>query len=156
MYFVSKNESCKYVVLGDLDNDGSLELGYENTNLTECYIKWGNGHSVEIDLFENSLRIGIEYDGYQHKKKRQAERDQTKNDLLHKYSDDIGIALFIRIREKGLPHLKYYVNQEQIICEKYRGNYKFLIPVIQQLVILINNRLQLNIKFVRIMFKNYK
>ena len=48
-YFVSKNESCKYVVLGDLDNDGSLDLGYENTNLKECYIKWGNGQETLLE-----------------------------------------------------------------------------------------------------------
>ena len=48
-YFVSKNESCKYVVLGDLDNDGSLDLGYENTKLTECYIKWGNGQETLLE-----------------------------------------------------------------------------------------------------------
>lgn len=56
------------------------------------------------------------------------------------------MSLFIRIREKGLPELQYHENQELIICEKYSNNFEFIIPAIQQLITLINNRMQLNIK----------
>lgn len=56
------------------------------------------------------------------------------------------MALFIRIRERGLPELQYHENQELIICEKHRNSFKFLIPAIQELIILINNRMQLNLK----------
>ena len=105
-----------------------------------------NGHRTEIDLLENSLLIGIEFDGNHHKKRKQVKRDQTKNDLLHKHRETIDMSLFIRIREKGLPELQYHENQELIICGKYKGNFKFLIPAIQQLITLINNRMQLDIK----------
>ena len=105
-----------------------------------------NGHRTEIDLFESSLLIGIEFDGNPHKKRKQVKRDQTKNDLLHKHRETIDMSLFIRIREKGLPELQYHENQELIICGKYRVNFKFLIPAIQQLITLINNQMQLNIR----------
>ncbi|KOP78151.1 hypothetical protein AMS59_13720 [Lysinibacillus sp. FJAT-14745] len=109
-------------------------------------ITWEKGHRIEIDLFECSLFIGIEFDGNHHKKRIQVRRDQTKNDLLYKHRETIGMALFIRIRERGLPELQYHENQELIICEKHRNSFIFLIPAIQQLITLINNRMQLNIK----------
>lgn len=66
--------------------------------------------------------------------------------MLNKHHKTIGMSLFIRIREKGLPELQYHENQELIICGKHRDSFKFLIPAIQQLITLINNRMQLNIK----------
>lgn len=109
-------------------------------------ITWESGRRIEIDLLESSLLIGIEFDGNYHKKRKQVKRDQTKNNLLSKHHKTIGMSLFIRIREKGLPGLQYHKNQELIICGKHRHNFKFLIPAIQQLITLINKQMHLNIR----------
>ena len=133
----SKSEKLLRLILNEIIGDFAKK---------HLDIKWKSGRRIEIDLLERSLLIGIEFDGNYHKKREQVERDQTKNDLLNKHHKTIGMSLFIRIREKGLPELQYHENQELIICGKHRDSFKFLIPAIQQLITLINNRMQLNIK----------
>lgn len=133
----SRSERLLKLILNEIV--GNFDKKYLN-------ITWENGHRIEIDLLESSLLIGIEFDGNYHKKRKQVKRDQTKNDLLHEHRKTIGMSLFIRIREKGLPELQYHENQELIICGKYSNNFEFIIPAIQQLITLINNHMQLNIK----------
>lgn len=104
-------------------------------------LKWPSGHKVEIDLYKQSLKIAIEYDGYQHEDR--AKSDQDKNDMLYGHKD---ISLFIRIREKGLEQLNYHERQFAIECEKHESSYNFLIPAIQEALQIIIKECNLSVK----------
>lgn len=136
-YKFSKSEQLLKFILNEIIGDFSKKY---------IDITWKSGQRMEVDLYEPTLRIGIEFDGKHHQEKIQIKRDQTKNDMLHKHRKTIGMSLFIRIRERGLPELNYHENQVFIICGKHRNDFTFLIPAIQKLITLINNGMQLNLK----------
>ena len=104
--------------------------------------KWSNGNSVEIDIYSMTLRLAIEYDGAQHGTANRVTSDQKKNDMLQNHNE---VSIFIRIREEGLPPLKYHDNQFEVSCGKHEPSYRFLIPAIQKTLQIIKNKYELPI-----------
>jgi hypothetical protein len=106
-------------------------------------VQWkSNGNRVEIDIYQKVLLVGIEYDGLQHGSEKQMLSDQEKNNMLVNSNE---VSIFIRIREEGLPKLVYHKNQHEIICGKHEYTYKFLIPAIQKILILLKQTYNLAI-----------
>ncbi|QGQ93793.1 hypothetical protein EHS13_02170 [Paenibacillus psychroresistens] len=99
-------------------------------------VRWSNGRRIEIDIFNSKLKVALEYDGYPHKRNSIMISDQKKNEILHSFDE---ISVLIRIREEGLPPLKYNNNQFEIICAKHDQTYLFLIPAIQRVLQLIKD-----------------
>ncbi|WP_445489836.1 zinc-ribbon domain-containing protein [Niallia sp. 03133] len=100
--------------------------GFEKYNLKT--VRWkSNGNPVEIDLFQHTLKVGIEFDGKQHEQRKLS--DVEKNKMLANCDE---ISIFIRIREDGLPNLSYFENQHEIICSKHKYTYEFLVKPIQE------------------------
>lgn len=72
---------------------------YLNETFSEVYSQYKLGKNF-IDAFIPEVQIGIEYDGYHHKDRK--EEDEKKNDGYEKSGE---IKRLIRIREPGLPEL---------------------------------------------------
>lgn len=131
----SKTESLIRLILNAIF--GNFKKYYFNN------LSWASGQSIEIDNYNEIIKVGVEYDGHYHKDKKQIIRDQFKNDLLNNYKN---VSLFIRIRDRDLPKLKYYGNQFEFICDKHEYTYNFLVPAIQQTIRTVGNKSKLNVK----------
>ncbi|MDF2065095.1 zinc-ribbon domain-containing protein [Bacillus sp. Cr_A10] len=113
--------------------------GFKKSNLKT--IRWeSNGNPVEIDLYNNILCIGIEFDGKQHDVRQHS--DQKKNDMLANCDE---VLHLIRIREAGLPNLIYFENQYEVVCCKHEYTYKFLVKPIQETLAILKEIYNLNI-----------
>lgn len=103
----------------------------------------------EIDVYIPSINIGIEYDGeYYHSSNKSILKDSNKNQIL----SDAGIFL-IRVREEGCAEMNS--SNCKIYTYKYTSDYKYIEPVIAELVDYVcgiahkNNTVQVSIKDIK-------
>jgi len=145
----SQNQGCPNHIIYSLTEKllcavfNKIIGGFANSILES--IRWkSNGNPVEIDMYHDTLLIAIEYDGKHHDTEKRLLSDQEKNNMLVNRKE---IKTLIRIREDGLPSLKYDDNnQHYIICGKHEYTYKFLVPAIQEAIYILIHKYNFIIK----------
>lgn len=119
--------------------------GFSKKKFTE--LRWGNGHGVEIDVFNNELQCAIEYDGYySHRKEVRKKADQEKMKILRKHPE---VKVFIRIRDEGLADLECFEDQYIVKCDGFNNNYLFLVPALMKVLKIIKSIYPINVNLSR-------